>query len=182
LIKLVLFPAFVAFVAFVLAQLVLHFVRSMRVNITDAMSGKAVHVKTPLGGFDLKPQDKLAPELARMLVYPGAAPLASQPTEYEAEGNLLGREFHVLVASYQTTTPLEIVWEFYRRELVDWREKQSGSLRSLVRESAEGTQTIRVHQQGSNTLIETRISLKPKTGAAAAGVSGPSDTRFGMLR
>ena len=181
-IKLVLFPAFVAVVAFVLTQLVFHFVRSMRVNITDAMSGKAVHVQTPLGGFDLNPQHKLAPELARMLVYPGAVPHTSQPAEYEAEGNLLGREFHVLVASYQTVTPLDIVWEFYHRELVGWKENQRGSVRSLVHESAEGTQTIRVSQQGSNTLIETRISLKPKTGAASAGINSPSDARFGILR
>lgn len=175
--------AFLAFVAFVLGQLVLRLVRSMRVSVTDAMTGKAVHVETPIGTFDLRPRQQLDPELASMLVYPGATPSESQPPEYAAEGTLLGKEFHVLVATYWTMTPPDVVWEFYRRELPEWKEsRQRGRGRFLIQQSADGTRTIRVYGQSNSTLIETRVSLARKVGAAAAGAAGASETRFGILR
>jgi hypothetical protein len=173
--------AFMAFVAFALSQLVLRFVRSMRINITDAMLGKAVHVETPIGGFDLKPHEKLDPELASMLVYPGATPAESQPLEYEAEGEVLRKAFHLLVATYWTLTPTDVVWEFYRRELPEWKEsRQRGRGRSLTQQSADGTRTVRVYGRSNSTLIETKVSLKRKAEAAAA--AGASETRFGILR
>jgi hypothetical protein len=176
-IKLLLFALF----AFVLVQLLHRFARGFRATVSDQKAGKAVHVETPLGGFDLKPQEKLCPELASILVYPGATPTQSQPPEYEADGQFLGREFHILVATYWTSSPADVVWEFYRRELPDWQEKrQHGYGRSLVLETADGTRTVRVYSHNANTLIETRVSRKHKSQAGAAGES--SDTRFGMLR
>jgi hypothetical protein len=172
-----------AFVAFVLSQLVLRIARSMRIGVTDAMSGKAVHLETPIGVFDLKAHDKLDPELASMLVYPGASRAESQAAEYEAEAEVFGRDFRVLVTTYWTLTPTDVVWEFYRRELPDWQEKRRrGYGRSLVQETPEGTSTVRVYGQNNSTLIETRVTLKRKAGAAAAGLGGSSETRFGVLR
>lgn len=173
----------IAFIAFVLSQLVLRMVRTMCVKIPDAMLGKAVHFDTPLGGFDLKPKEKLDPELAAMLVYPGATPAESQPTEYAVDGELLGQEFHILIATYWTLTPHEVVWEFYRRELNGWKEsRQRGRGRSLIQKSADGTRSIRVYSERNSTLIETKVSLIRKVGAAAAGMGSESKTRFGMLR
>jgi hypothetical protein len=172
-----------AFVAFVLSQLVLRIVRSMRIGVSDAMSGKAVHVETPIGIFDLKTHDKLDPELANMLMYPGASRTESQAPEYEVEAHVLGRDFRVLLATYWTLTPPDIVWEFYRRELRDWQEKrQRGLGRSLVQETPAGTRTVRVYGQNNSTLIETRVTVKRKAGAAAAGLGSSSETRFGVLR
>jgi hypothetical protein len=145
------------------------------------MLGKAVHVDTPVGFFDLKPHEKLDPELASMLVYPGATPAQSQSPEYEADAQFLGREFHVLLASYWTLTPADVVWEFYRRELPDWQEKrQRGYGRFLVQERADGTRKIRVYGHNGSTMIEIALYLKHKGEAAAAGNS--SSSRFGMLR
>jgi hypothetical protein len=176
-----LFLGFVVFIALALAHLVRRFVRSMHISVSDAMLGKAVHVETPIGVLDLKPHEKLDPELARMLVYPGATPAQSQPPEYEADVQFLGREFHVLVATYWTLTPADVVWEFYRRELPDWQEKrQRGYGRSLVQESADGTRKIRVYSHNGSTMIETGVYLKHKSEAAAAGKS--SGAHFGMLR
>jgi hypothetical protein len=179
LIKLVL----LACVAIALSQVLLALIRRMRVTITDAKAGKAVHVESPIGAFDLKPHEKLDPELASMLVYPGATAVKSQPPEYEAEGNLLGKQFHVLLAAYWTLTPVDMVWEFYRRELPDWTEsRQRGRGRSLIRQSEDGTRTVRVYGQNSGTLIEMKVSLKRQAGAVGAGAAGASETRFGMLR
>jgi hypothetical protein len=182
-IKLLLLAFVFTFVALVLSQLLRRLVRSMHATVSDAMLGKVVHVETPIGVFDLKPHDKLDPELASILVYPGATPVESQPREYEAEAKLLGQDFHVLVATYWTLTPADIVWEFYRRELPEWQEsRQRGRGRSLIQQAADGVRTVRVYGQNSSTLIETKISLKHKAGAAAAGSGGSSETRFGILR
>jgi hypothetical protein len=171
------------FVALVLGQLVLRIARSMRIGVTDAMSGKAIHIETSIGTFDLKPHEKLDPELATMLVYPGASRTESQPPEYEAVAHVLGRDFRVLAATYWTLTPTDVVWEFYRRELPDWQEKrQRGYGRSLVQETPEGPRTVRVYGQNNSTLIETRVILKRKAGAAAAGSGDSSATRFSVLR
>lgn len=172
-----------AFIAFALTQLVLRLVRSMHVSVSDAMLGKAVHVETPLGGVALKPHQKLDPELASMLMYPGATPAESQPPEYEAEGKLFGKEFHILIATYWTLTPTDVVWEFYRRELPEWKEsRQRGRGRSLIQEKADGTRSVRVYSERSSTLIEIKATLNRKAGAAAAGMTGSSETRFGILR
>jgi hypothetical protein len=172
----------IGFVVVAISQILVRFAKGIRATVSDTKAGKAVHVATALGGFDLKPQEKLDPLFASMLVYPGATPAESQPPEYEADLQLLGREFRILVATYWTLTPADAVWEFYKRELPDWHEKrQRGYGRSLAQETVDGTRTIRIYKsQDGSTLIETRISIKHKTEAAAAGNS--SNTRFGILR
>jgi hypothetical protein len=173
--------AFLMAVIVVLSQILVRFARSIRASVSDTKAGKNVHVETPIGVFDLKAQEKLDPALASFVVYPGATPAESQPPEYEADIQLLGREYRILVATYWTLTAADIVWEFYRRELPGWQEKRHrGQGRSLVQETPEGVRTVRVYTQNASTLIETRISQKPQAGAAAAGSS--SDPRFGMLR
>lgn len=168
-------------VVVVLSQILVRIARSIRATVSDSKAGKAVHIETPIGYFDLKPQEALDPALASILIYPGATRTESQPPEYEADIHVLGRDYRILVATYWTLTSADVVWEFYKRELPGWQEKrQRGQGRSLTQEAADGVRTVRVYTQNGGTFIETRVSQNPKADAAAAGQS--SDTRFGILR
>jgi hypothetical protein len=163
------------------SQILVRFVKSIRASVSNISGGKAVHVETPIAVFDVKPQDKPDPALATILVYPGATRAESQPPEYEADIQVLGREYRIVVATYWTLTPADVVWEFYKRELQGWQEKrQRGQGRSLSQKGADGVRTVRVYTQNGGTLIETKLSSNMKASAAAAG--GPSDARFGILR
>jgi hypothetical protein len=170
------------FIVVTISQILVRFARGIRATVSDTKAGQSVHVETALGVFDLTPQEKLDPLLASFLVYPGATPTQSQPPEYEADLQLLGREYRIMLATYWTLTPADTVWEFYKRELPDWQEKRQRAYgRSLVQETPDGTRTIRIHKvQDASTLIETRVSTRLKAAAAAAGSS--SNTRFGILR
>ena len=164
-----------------ISQLLGRFARSIRASVSDTSGGKAIHIQTPVAVFDVKPQGKVDPELAAILVYPGATPIESQPAEYEADIRALGREYRILVASYWTLTSADAVWEFYKRELQGWQEKrQRGYGRSLSQDGADGVRSVRVYTQNGGTLIETKFASRLKTGAAATGSS--SDTRYGILR
>lgn len=163
------------------SQILVRFAKSIRASVSDTKSGKAVHIETPIAVFDVKPQDQLDPALAGILVYPGATRAESQPPEYEADIRALGREYRILVATYWTLTPADVVWEFYTRELQGWQQKrQRGQGRSLLQEGPDGVRTIRVYTQNGGTLIETKFSSNLRANATAAG--GSSDTRFGILR
>jgi len=165
---------------FVFSQILVRFARSIRATFTDGKGRKDVHVETPIGIFDLKSQEALDPALAGMLVYPGATRAEDQTAAYEADIHLLNRDYRILVATYWTMTPTDIVWDFYKRELPGWREKrQRGYGRSLFQEGPEGVRTVRVYTEGSGTNIETKISLNLKAAAATASSSG---SRFGIPR
>ncbi len=165
----------------VVSQLLVRFAKSIRASVSDTTSGKAVHIETPIAVFDVKAQEALDPALASILVYPGATRAEAQPPEYEADIRALGREYRILVANYWTMTPVDIVWEFYKRELQGWQEKrQRGQGRSLSQERADGVRTVRVYTQKGGTLIETKFSSNVKADATAA--SGSSATGFGVLR
>jgi hypothetical protein len=174
-IKLLIFALF----AFVIAQILMRFVKGIQTNISNANSGKAVHIQTPIGTFDLKPNASLHPALASILVYPGAVPLESQPPEYEADIALLGREIQILVAGYWTATPEGVVWEFYRRELPGWQESNQGGARgrSLMRREQDCERSVRVYSQNGRTQIENRVTTKQLASAAAA-----SSSSYGVLR
>ena len=173
-----------AFFAFVLGHILLRFARGIRATVSDTKPGKAIHIQTPIGSFDLKPQTELHPALASIMVYPGATPVESQPPEYEADAHILGREFQIFVATYWTLTPADVVWEFYRRELPGWQEsRQRGRGRSLMRREPDGERTVRVSSQNGSTLIENKVSMKGRASAAAASASaGSSDSGSGVLR
>jgi len=174
-IKLFIFALF----ALTIAQVLMRFIRGIQANVSDGASGKTVHIQTPVGTVDLKPNTSLHPALASILVYPGAAPLESQPPEYEADIALLGREFQILVAGYWTATPEDVVWQFYRRELPGWQENNQGGARgrSLMRCEQDCERSVRVYSQNGRTQIENRVTTKQLAGAAAA-----SSSSYGVLR
>lgn len=170
----------IVLMAAVLGQILRRFAKSIRTNISDSKAGKSVHISTPIGVFDLKPQLQLDPALAGILVYPSAMRADSPPPEYDVDIQLLGQEYHIQIATYSTPSPEDIVWEFYRRELPGWQERrQGGQIRSLTQESPDGTRTVRIYARNGATHIETRFSRSQK---AAAAVASSSDTRFGILR
>jgi hypothetical protein len=172
----------IAFFAFVLGWILLRFAQGIQSQVSDLKADKTIHIRTALGTLDVKPHPELHPLLAKIPKYPGATRVDSQPPEYEADLAVLGREFHIFVATYWTVTPADVVWEFYRRELVGWQEcRKRGQGRSLTQETADGTFNVRVYTQNADTQIEYRLLSKSMTNAAAAG-SGNSDSSFGVLR
>lgn len=173
-----------AFFAFVIGQILLRFARGMQATASDAKPGKAIHARTSIGTFDLKPPSDLHPALASIMVYPGATPAESQSPGYEADVQMLGRESHIFVATYWTLTPADVVWEFYRHELPGWQEtRQRGRGRSLMRREPDCERTVRVYSQNGSTLIENKVSMKLLASAATAATSGrSSDSGSGMLR
>src|SRR5207248_6388414 len=98
-------------------------VRKMRDSITGAMNGKEVHLRSPWGSLDVHAAGSLDPRLAKIMMYPGAAPVDSGVSSYEAELHLPNNDIKEITARYWTSTPEQIVWEFYQRELPDWQQK-----------------------------------------------------------
>jgi hypothetical protein len=163
------FAPFLIFAAvFSLVFLAVHSaVVKMRDNLTSAVNGKEVHLRTPWGSLDGHPSDGLDPRLAKIMMYPGAAPVDSKASSFDAELHLLNREIKETTARYWTSTPEQIVWEFYQRELPDWQQKPG---KKLVKEADGVLQGIQVHAIGDRTIIEIGIS----TTTLAAGASSKS--------
>lgn len=171
----------VAFFSFLIGHILLRFARSIRATVVDDKLGKTVHVETPIVTFDLKPQPTRDPLLASIPMYPGAAPLESRPPEYEAGIQVLGRGFRILAATYWTATPVDVVWEFYKRELPDWEDSNSTAGRELVHHAPGCTRKVQVYSRDGRTLIDIGASLK-RAAAAAAGAGTSSDSSYGVLR
>jgi hypothetical protein len=171
-----------AFFAFVIGHILHRFAKNISSTVTDDKLGKAVHVETPIGVFDLKPQPTKDPLLASIPVYPGAAPLESEPPEYEAGIRVLGRGFRMFAAKYWTSTPVDMVWEFYKRELPDWEENRKGAYgREYVHHECGCTRKVQVYSRDGRTLIDTAVWRKGAA-AVAAGAGNSSDSSYGVLR
>jgi hypothetical protein len=166
-------------ITFGVGHLLLRFAKSIGATVSDTKMGKTVHLQTPIGTFDLKPQDGLDPSLAGMLVFPGAAHVESQPPEYQADIRLLGREYHMFSATYWTVSPVDVVWDFYKRELPDWQEEMGTNARGFVQRTPECTRKIQVFSRDGRTLIETGVSMNR---SAAAGADASSASGYGVLR
>lgn len=142
-------------------------VRKMRDSLTGAMNGKEVHLRSPWGSLDVHAAGSLDPRLAKIMMYPGAAPVESGVSSYEAELHLPNNDIKEVTARYWTSTPEQIVWEFYQRELPDWQQKPG---MKLMKEVDGVLQGIHVQASGDRTIIEIGIS----TGKLAAGTSASS--------
>jgi len=139
-------------------------VNRMRDSLTSAVNSKELHLRTRWGTVDVHPATSPDPRLAKIMIYPGAAPLESETSSYEAELHLLNREIKQASTKYWTSTPEQIVWEFYQRELPDWQQEPG---RKLVKEADGCRQGIQVQTVGDRTIIEIAIS----TSTLAAGAS-----------
>lgn len=139
-------------------------VNRMRDSLISTVNAKEVHLRTQWGSIDVRPSGSPDPRLGKILMYPGAAPLESGIPSYEAELHLLNRDIKESSVKYWTSTPEQIVWEFYQRELPDWQQKPG---KKLVKEADGCRQGIQVQTVGDRTIIEVAIS----SGTLAAGAS-----------
>jgi hypothetical protein len=139
-------------------------VNRMRDGLTSTVNAKEIHLRTQWGSLDVHPAGSLDPRLSKIMMYPGAAPLDSGVSSYQAELHLLDRDIKEASAKYWTSTPEQIVWEFYQRELPDWQQKPG---KKLVKEADGYRQGIQVQTAGDRTIIEIAIS----TASLAAGTS-----------
>jgi hypothetical protein len=99
--------------------------------------------------------------LAAILVYPGAAPVEPGVADVETEVHFGHHDLREVTATYWTSTPEEIVWDFYRRELPQWlRNLDHHTGKELIDRADDCVRLIRVStdKQG-RTIIET--SVKP---------------------
>jgi hypothetical protein len=94
---------------------------------------------------------ELDPQLASVLIYPGAVPVKKTL----AEGP--GRHPSELSVTYWTPDSIETVWEHYRRELPDWAETLSQDARELIYRTDAHSCLIRVYDKDGRTLIEATV-------------------------
>jgi hypothetical protein len=162
----VLAPFLIFAAVFAFGLLGLHaLVGKLRDSITSTANTKEIHLRSPWGSLDVHPNASLDPRLAKILMYPGAAPLEPGVSEYDAEVHLLNQEFKGMAARYWTSAPEQIVWEFYHRELPDWKVSQG---RELLKAADGWTQAIVIHASGDRTIIETSIRVHKQAATAHA--------------
>jgi hypothetical protein len=116
----------------------------------------AVHIESALGTLDLQPNKQPDPELAAIPLYPGA--LRCEATEYQIDVSLGKKRFHTVSASYWTPDPVAQVWEFYRRELPQWRDISDETPGYELCDRTTGrVRQIHIYRKGDRTLLNTSI-------------------------
>jgi len=129
-----------------------------RVKITETNQGQEIHLQTPLGSLDATPRSKPDPRLASMLLYPGAISADRRAAEYESDIHFGPKHFRQIGADYWTSDPIDIVWEFYRRELPNWLVNPDRDIgHELVERTADCDRRIRVYRKQDRTVIEHSI-------------------------
>jgi hypothetical protein len=129
-----------------------------RISETMTPSGKALHVDSPLGTLDVRPEAKLDPRLAQIPTYPGAMPENSGSAESVSELHVGQRTLQEISASYWTPDSVQQVWEFYRQQLPDWpRNLVNAQGKELIRDETDCVRLVRVSRRGERTVIDTCI-------------------------
>ncbi len=150
----VLIPLAVLVVFAAAAMTVLVFIKTARTTIKQTAAGQAIDIEGRYGTVKLLPKSQLDPELAAILVYPGA--LRGEPAtgEYQLDLSFFSTKRRILTASYWTPDPLQRVWEFYQRELPQWKENPIDGARY---ELVENGRKIHVYRKGDRTVIDTSL-------------------------
>ena len=182
-------PIFMPLAIFLLFFLIaafraLRFLSRIRATVSDSPLGKGVHLETPFGTIDLKPQQGEDADLASIPKYPGAVPTVLTAKTYEADINIAGHAGRYLSASYTTDDPAGVVIDYYLREFPSWHQDRSfQNGYRLILEDSGCQRAITVHRFGKRTTIEYAIVHKENiVQAAAAGTTFASDSNFGVLR
>jgi len=129
-----------------------------RISQTETRAGKALHVDSPLGTLDVRPEAKLDARLARIPLYPGAMPENPAGAESVSELHIGGRTLQEISANYWTPDSTQQVWDFYRQQLPDWpRNLDEARGKELILQQTDCVLLIRVTKQQDRTLIETCI-------------------------
>jgi hypothetical protein len=147
--------------AFVTGAIALWFLgKGTKMSQSETRSGKALHVESPLGSLDVRPEAKLDPRLAQIPNYPGAMPENAMSSESVSELRIGDRTLQEISAIYWTPDSVHQVWDFYRQHLPDWpRHLAEAQGKELIHQEADCVRLIRISTRGYRTLIET--CLKP---------------------
>ena len=153
----------------------LRFIKKTKVTTEMTASGQAVHMETPVGMFDVRPETKLDPRLASIPSYPGALPsepgIADEVTEFRFRGALATE----VSASYWTPDRAQAVQEFYTRELPGWdRNLIEHTGWERVQQLPDCVRMVRVYAAQSRTIIEH--SIKPADYLKTAAQRSPAPT------
>ena len=181
-------PFFVPFLVFLVLFLAaafraLRFLSKIRATVSNGQLGKEIHLETPMGAIDLKPQPGTDADLASILKYPGATPVRElTSTAYEADIHLEGHEGRYISETFRTDDAAGIVLDFYLRELPNWQQDrfyQHGY--RLIHEDPGCQRAITIHRFGGHTRIEYAVVHSPEQ-TAPAGTTFGSESNFGVLR
>jgi hypothetical protein len=128
--------------------------------IVRRVSGSApvVDLESRLSSAEVPAQREIDPQLASILLYPGAVPVKKTVAEQASDLGPGGQPAQELSITYWTPDPMDAVWEHYRRELPDWAETLSqDDGRELLYRTDHHSCLIRVYSQDGRTLIETTV-------------------------
>lgn len=176
-------PVFVIFVPLLIFMAVcvggffamLRFIKKTKVTTEMTNAGEAMHMETPLGTFDVRPETKLDARIASIPSYPGALPnqpgIADQVTEFHFRGQATTE----VSTSYWTPDPAQVVQEFYARELPAWnRNLIAHTGWERVEQLPDCVRMVRVYTAQGRTIIEH--SIKPADYLKAAAQRSPTPT------
>jgi hypothetical protein len=152
-------PFLVVGVAFLIAFFVFcHYAQKTRTRRLLSEPIPIVAIEGHVTSQEVSAHPDLDPQLASILVYPGAVPVRKSVIERETEvlpGSQRSRELSI---TYWTPDAIEVVWEHYRRELPDWAEalaQEAG--RELLYRTDHHSCLIRVYSKDGRTMIEATI-------------------------
>ena len=157
-VALVPFAAFVAAFSFGAVALWL-IAKRTKFSQTETKAGKALHVESPVGTLDVRPEAKLDARLAQIPVYPGALPENQAAAESVTEIHIGGRTVRDISASYWTPQSAEEVWDFYRQQLPDWPQNLDDTRggKELMRHETDYVLLLRVSRRSGRTVIDTSV-------------------------
>lgn len=147
--------------AFLVGALALWFlVKRTKISQTETKFGKSLHMESPVGTLDVRPEAKLDPRLAAIPIYPGAMPENPMGPEAVTEFRIGWKTFKDISATYWTPDSEKQVWDFYRQQLPDLpRNLDRSQGKELIHNEPGWVLLIRVSGRRDVTVIET--SIKP---------------------
>jgi hypothetical protein len=135
-----------------------HFVQKTRIISRVSEPSPVADLEDHVIALDVPPQRELDPQLASILVYPGAVPIRKSVAEREVDVRLDRQHSREVSITYWTPDPVETVWEHYRRELPDWAETMSQDAgRELLYQTDHHSCLIRVYTHEGRTLIDATV-------------------------
>ena len=147
--------------AFLVGAVALWFVaKSSKISQTATKFGKTLHVETPVGTLDVRPEAKLDTRLASLPIYPRAMPANPMAIESITDLRVGWKTAQDISATYWTPDSEKQVWDFYRQQLPDWpRNLVQSQGKELIHKEPGWVLLIRVSGGRDRTTIET--SVKP---------------------
>ncbi len=134
--------------------------KKSKISQTETKFGKTLHVETPVGTLDVRPEAKLDPRLAPIPIYPGAMPENPMAAESVTDLKVGCKNAQNISAMYWTSDSEKQVWDFYRQQLPDWpRNLVRSQGKELIYKEPGWVLLLRVSSGRDRTTIET--SVKP---------------------